>query len=73
MQPTVCVLDVYKPPTHMLILTFNFTIIRFAQVFIVVLLNILILFWLHLVIRKIPKISPSKYKPPKQVTQKTLR
>ena len=23
--------------------------------------------------RKIPKISPSKYKPPKLVTQKTLR
>ena len=23
--------------------------------------------------RKIPKISPSKYKPPKPVTQKTLR
>ena len=26
-----------------------------------------------LVYRKIPKISPSKYKPPKIVTQKTLR
>ena len=31
---------------------------------------------LHVIIeeyRKIPKISPSKYKPPKPVTQKTLR
>ena len=43
-------LDVKKPSTHMLILPFNFTIIRLAQVFIVVLLNILIVFWLHLVI-----------------------
>ena len=27
----------------------------------------------HRIYRKIPKISPSKYKPPKPVTQKTLR
>ena len=29
--------------------------------------------WNYVVYRKIPKISPSKYKPPKPVTQKTLR